>query len=63
MTRTVLVTGGSSGIGRAIAARSRQTSTAVIITGRHADTVGQTATELGVRGVVCDATDPSKSMR
>ena len=60
MTRTVLVTGGSSGIGRAIAARFAADRTAVIITGRHADTVGQTATELGVRGVVCDATDPQQ---
>ncbi|WP_030814081.1 SDR family NAD(P)-dependent oxidoreductase [Streptomyces sp. NRRL S-337] len=60
MTRTVLVTGGSSGIGRAIAARFAADHAEVHITGRHADTVEQAAEELGVRGAVCDATDPGQ---
>ncbi|MBL1094963.1 MULTISPECIES: SDR family NAD(P)-dependent oxidoreductase [Streptomyces] len=60
MTRTVLITGGTSGIGRAIAARFAADHAEVHITGRHADTVEQTAAELGVQGAVCDATDPGQ---
>jgi 3-oxoacyl-[acyl-carrier protein] reductase len=56
----VLVTGGTSGIGRAIAARFAADRTEVYITGRQPDTVEQTAKELGVHGVVCDATDPGQ---
>jgi 3-oxoacyl-[acyl-carrier protein] reductase len=57
LTRTVLVTGGTSGIGRAIARRFAADQAEVFITGRHGETVAQTAKELGVSGVVCDATD------
>jgi 3-oxoacyl-[acyl-carrier protein] reductase len=57
LTRTVLVTGGTSGIGRAIAARFAADQEEVFITGRTPDTVEQTAEELEVHGVVCDATD------
>ncbi|MEU9504334.1 SDR family oxidoreductase [Streptomyces sp. NPDC048196] len=60
MTRTVLITGGTSGIGRAIAARFAADQAEVHITGRHADTVEQAAAELGVQGAVCDATDPGQ---
>ncbi|MFD0690800.1 SDR family NAD(P)-dependent oxidoreductase [Actinomadura fibrosa] len=60
MARTVLVTGGSSGIGRAIAARFAADQADVVITGRHADTVASAAKEEGVEGVVCDATDPGQ---
>ncbi len=60
MTRTVLVTGGTSGIGRAVAARFAADGAKVVITGRHADTVAGAAGELGVEGVVCDATDPGQ---
>lgn len=58
MARTVLVTGASTGIGRATAARFAADGATVIITGRHHDTVTATAKELDVRGEVCDATDP-----
>ncbi|MFJ1757796.1 SDR family NAD(P)-dependent oxidoreductase [Kitasatospora sp. NPDC088134] len=58
MGRTVLVTGGSSGIGRAVAARFAAAGDEVCLTGRRAEGVGRAAAELGVRGVVCDATDP-----
>jgi 3-oxoacyl-[acyl-carrier protein] reductase len=57
LTRTVLVTGGTSGIGRAIARRFAADQADVFITGRHADTVAQAGKEMGVSGVVCDATD------
>ncbi|ACU76364.1 short-chain dehydrogenase/reductase SDR [Catenulispora acidiphila DSM 44928] len=58
MTRTVLVTGGSSGIGRAVAARFVADGADVVVTGRRAQLVETTAQEIGAAGVVCDATDP-----
>jgi 3-oxoacyl-[acyl-carrier protein] reductase len=60
LTRTVLVTGGTSGIGRAIARRFAADQADVFITGRHADTVAQTAKEMEVSGVVCDGTDSGR---
>ncbi|BAJ26701.1 MULTISPECIES: SDR family NAD(P)-dependent oxidoreductase [Kitasatospora] len=57
-TRTVLVTGGTSGIGRAVAARFAADGAEVHLTGRQPDAVERAARELGVRGAVCDATDP-----
>lgn len=56
--RTVLITGGSSGIGRAAAARFAADGERVLITGRTPETVARTAAELDVEGVVCDGTDP-----
>ncbi|MFI1098483.1 SDR family NAD(P)-dependent oxidoreductase [Streptomyces sp. NPDC020917] len=61
MSRTVLVTGGTSGIGRAVAERFAADGADVVVTGRHQDTVERTAKELGVRGVVCDASDPAQA--
>ncbi|WP_418959627.1 SDR family NAD(P)-dependent oxidoreductase [Streptomyces tritici] len=61
MTRTVLVTGGSSGIGRAVAARFAADGAKVVITGRTAATVERAAGELGVEGVACDAADPGQA--
>ncbi|MET9064644.1 SDR family NAD(P)-dependent oxidoreductase [Streptosporangium sandarakinum] len=60
MTRTVLVTGGTSGIGRAVAERFAADRAEVFVTGRRADLVEKTALDLGVRGVVCDATRPEQ---
>lgn len=60
MTRTVLVTGGTSGIGRAIAARFAADQAEVLITGRNPGTVETAAKELGVHGAVCDATDTAQ---
>ncbi len=61
MSRTVLVTGGGSGFGRAIAARFAQDSDRVYITGRRTDVLERTARELGdgVRALPCDGTDPT----
>ncbi|NUP37383.1 MAG: SDR family oxidoreductase [Streptomyces sp.] len=60
MPRTVLITGGTSGIGLAIAARFAADGADVTITGRREETVERAAKELGVHGVVCDATEPRR---
>ncbi|MEY9909239.1 3-oxoacyl-[acyl-carrier protein] reductase [Catenulispora sp. MAP12-49] len=63
MPRSVLVTGGTSGIGRAVAERFLADGADVVITGRREHLVESVAKELGAvgvvcTGVVCDATDP-----
>lgn len=60
MTRSVLVTGGGTGIGRAVAARFAAGGDSVVITGRRAEVLTRTAAELDgeVRAIVCDHTDP-----
>jgi 3-oxoacyl-[acyl-carrier protein] reductase len=58
MARVILITGASGGIGYATAARFCADAAQVIITGRHQDPLNRAATELGARGMVCDATDP-----
>lgn len=62
MTRTILVTGGGTGIGRAVAARFAAADAVVHITGRREEVLVATAAELGpaVRPVVCDSTDPDQ---
>lgn len=60
MTRTVLVTGSGTGIGRAVAAAFAAAGDAVIITGRRPDPLEATAEALDVRAVVCDGTDPAQ---
>ncbi|MDR0344065.1 MAG: SDR family oxidoreductase [Nocardiopsaceae bacterium] len=61
MGREVVVTGGGTGIGYAVAARFAQQGDAVLITGRRPDRVRAAAERLGpaVRAVACDATDPA----
>jgi len=63
VTRMIVVTGGATGIGRATAERFRADGDEVVITGRRADVLAKTAADLGVRGVVCDATDPAQVER
>lgn len=58
MARTIVVTGGSRGLGRAVARRFTELGEEVVITGRS-DRVRRTADELGVLGIRCDATDPA----
>src|SRR5436189_3101019 len=58
MTLTAVVTGGGTGIGRAIAARLVSDGVEVVITGRRADVLATTAKEIGARDVVFDATEP-----
>lgn len=62
MSRTVLVTGGGTGIGRAVAARCVAGGDRVIITGRRPEPLDHTAKSLGdaVSAVCCDHTNPAQ---
>ncbi|WP_410598264.1 SDR family NAD(P)-dependent oxidoreductase [Amycolatopsis sp. lyj-90] len=62
MIRTILVTGGGTGIGRSVAARFAASDAVVYITGRRKEVLVATAAELGssVRPLVCDCTDPDQ---
>ncbi|SHF10386.1 NAD(P)-dependent dehydrogenase, short-chain alcohol dehydrogenase family [Fodinibius roseus] len=55
--KTVLITGGTSGMGLATARAFIQDGAEVIITGRHQDTINKTVNELGTgaHGIVSDA--------
>ncbi|MBN9335170.1 SDR family oxidoreductase [Devosia sp.] len=53
-----LVTGGTSGIGKAVAMGLAEAGWQVTICGRRADLVDAMEREGRVRGVVCDVTDP-----
>ncbi|GAA1131827.1 SDR family oxidoreductase [Kribbella jejuensis] len=61
--RTIVVTGGATGIGRATAELFHADGDDVVITGRRADVLEKSAADLGVRGVLCDATDPAQVER
>ncbi|WP_280240652.1 SDR family NAD(P)-dependent oxidoreductase [Nocardia abscessus] len=63
MTRTIVVTGGSRGIGRHVAQRFAAAGDFVVLTGRDHDRVERTADELGATGIRCDATDPADVQR
>jgi NAD(P)-dependent dehydrogenase (short-subunit alcohol dehydrogenase family) len=54
--RIVVVTGGSRGIGRAVAARFAADGADVVITGRDEDQLAKAASEIGARAQRCDAT-------
>jgi 3-oxoacyl-[acyl-carrier protein] reductase len=61
--RIVLVTGGSSGLGKAVAARFRADGDTVVVTGRDAGRLTRAAAEVGARPIACDATDPDQVAR
>lgn len=63
MTRIVLVTGGSSGLGKAVAARFRADGDIVMITGRDPERLAKAAADTGARPITCDATDPDQVAR
>lgn len=58
MARTVVITGGSRGLGRQVAQRFCELGDRVVITGRS-DRVRKTAADLGITGVECDASEPA----
>ncbi len=58
-----LVTGGSEGIGKAIAAALKEEGADVVITGRRADILEATARELGVGWSVGDVGDEDDAVR
>ncbi|MDQ2790813.1 MAG: SDR family oxidoreductase [Actinomycetota bacterium] len=62
MARNVVVTGGGTGIGRAVAASFAADGDTVVILGRRSEPLHRAAAELGpaVQAVVCDATDPAQ---
>jgi 3-oxoacyl-[acyl-carrier protein] reductase len=55
--RTAIVTGGGTGIGRAVARRLAADGLDVVITGRRKQVLEETAEELGVRAIAFDASD------
>lgn len=55
----ILITGGTSGFGKATAAKFVKEGYSVIITGRNSEKLKQTATEIGVDSFVADATNPT----
>ena len=59
MARNVVVTGGSSGIGLAVAKRFAAAGDQVLITGRDLDRAETAAVEIGARAAQCDATSPA----
>src|SRR4051794_40050374 len=59
MTRTAVVTGGGTGIGRAIAETLIGQGLEVTITGRRKEVLEEAATAIGARAVAFDAADPA----
>jgi NAD(P)-dependent dehydrogenase (short-subunit alcohol dehydrogenase family) len=57
--QTVVVIGGSAGIGLETARRARAEGANLILTGRHSEPLDRAARELGARTAVFDATDPA----
>jgi NAD(P)-dependent dehydrogenase (short-subunit alcohol dehydrogenase family) len=60
--RTVLVTGGGTGIGYAIAEAFVAAGDRVVITGRRADVLAEAGHRLGASAVPFDATDPAADL-
>ncbi|MEU2081750.1 SDR family oxidoreductase [Streptomyces albus] len=63
MARGILVTGGATGIGLAVARHFADEGETVIITGRRQAPLEAAAKEIGATAVVCDHTDPQAVAR
>ncbi|MBQ2871743.1 SDR family oxidoreductase [bacterium] len=60
MTKNVLITGGSKGIGKSIASQLAKTGYNVFICARNLEMLKQTANEIGAKGFfACDITKPN----
>ncbi|MDO3384550.1 SDR family oxidoreductase [Gilvimarinus sp. SDUM040013] len=57
MSKTVLITGGTSGIGYASAKALKAEGNRVLITGRDQARLDKAASELGVEAILCDSTN------
>ncbi|TWP50790.1 SDR family oxidoreductase [Lentzea tibetensis] len=60
MTRTAVVTGGGTGIGKAVAKRLVEQGLDVVITGRRADVLAAAAAEINAKAVTFDASSPEE---
>nr|CTQ95859.1 3-oxoacyl-[acyl-carrier protein] reductase (EC 1.1.1.100) [Kibdelosporangium sp. MJ126-NF4] len=58
MSRIAVVTGGGTGIGRAVAARLVDAGDQVVITGRRKDVLDEAAAVIGASAISFDAADP-----
>lgn len=63
MARGILVTGGGTGIGRAVARHFAEQGEQVVITGRRPGPLEELAAADGIRALVCDHTDPGALAR
>ncbi|MFI0861578.1 SDR family NAD(P)-dependent oxidoreductase [Streptomyces smyrnaeus] len=63
MARGILVTGGATGIGLAVARHFAENGDTVVITGRRQAPLEAAAEKIGARAVVCDHTDPEAVAR
>ncbi|GLZ13710.1 3-oxoacyl-ACP reductase [Actinomadura sp. NBRC 104425] len=63
MSRTIVVSGGGTGIGRAVAARFGADGERVVIIGRRADVLEKAAGELGATAVPADLSEPAQVER
>ncbi len=58
--QVVLITGGGTGLGRAMAEQCVQRGARVVIAGRRADVLEQAAGGIGAMGIPCDVRDPAQ---
>ena len=65
MSRTIVVTGGGTGIGRAVALRFAEAGDSVVVTGRRPAPLKETVAAGGdrIRAVECDGADPDQLRR
>ncbi|MDG4821965.1 SDR family NAD(P)-dependent oxidoreductase [Asanoa sp. WMMD1127] len=63
MSRMVVVSGGGTGIGRALAASCAKDGDAVVIVGRRADVLTAAAAEIGAHAIVADVGEVSEAER
>lgn len=61
--KVILITGGSSGIGKSIAAKSKEKGAEVIITGRNKEKLEKTAEELGVKSYNFDVSKEDEVLK